>query len=181
MSKFTEVMKDNKPALFVYLIIIFGFIFAGIKTDGDITIKTDIISAGFGIVTWQLFYFLSQEILDNNLFSKFCLFALFCLIVRLFCNVVLDIPNFDMLALFYISIPLLYIFYYRILIFFFFKDYSIENKITIVFFSKYGSQSYDGSEIGYKPSSKEKIFSLLLFLGFMFLVFGLIILIINIS
>ena len=181
MSKFTEVMKDNKITLSIYLIIILGITFAAIKTEGDVTIKINMVSAGFGIVTWQFYYFLSQEILENKLFLKFGVFGLLCIIVRLFCNVVLDIPNFDMLAHFYISIPLLYIFYYRILIFFFFKDYSIENKITIVFFSKYGNQYYDGKEIGYKPSSREKTFSILLFLGFMLLVFGVIILIISIS
>ena len=176
MSKLTEVMKDNKPTVFIYLIVIFGIVFAAVMTDCNVAVKIDMISAGFGIVTWLLFYFLSQEIIDNKLFSISITYALLCFIPLLFINIIMLITNFSMIAFFSSLVPLVYIFYFRILIYLFFKDYSTENKITIVFATKYGNQYYNGKEIGYKPSWKERIFSLLLFFGFMVLILCLIML-----
>ena len=105
MSKLTEVMKDNKPTVFIYLIVIFGIVFAAVMTDCNVAVKIDMISAGFGIVTWLLFYFLSQEIIDNKLFSISITYALLCFIPLLFINIIMLITNFSMIAFFSSLVP----------------------------------------------------------------------------
>jgi len=47
-------------------------------------------------------------------------------------------------------------------------------KPTIIFPRTRGQAGFDGDNQGYKPTMKERIFSLLLFIGFWFFVLGLI-------
>ena len=75
-------------------------------------------------------------------------------------------------------IPFVYILYFRSLVFIFFRNYPdcIQNidRPVIIYASKYGRADYERRYVGHKPTIRERIFSLLLFLGFIWFIIGIV-------
>jgi len=165
--------KYSKTTLTIYIIFIFATKLTDIALFNKTKIQqTDYASTIIGFVTFILFYFNSQRLLNENHFFKFGLFGLFVFII---CLTKQFMTSIQILPLFMATVPFIFVIYFRVLTYLFYKDYP-NKKPVIVFASQYSSASYDGKDKGYIPTMKEKTFSLLLFMGFMFFAFGLILL-----
>jgi hypothetical protein len=167
--------KYDRTSLTIYFISILAVLLTEFcfndKTKAQ---ETDIVSTAFGFITVLFFYFNAQRLLYFNQFFKYGLLGLVVLVI---CFIKQLLTGLHALPLFLAGLPFIFILYYRGLTFIFYKDYSSQiQKPIIVFASQYGSTSFDGKEEGYVPTMKEKIFSLLLFMGFIFFAFGLLML-----
>jgi len=169
----------NKLSLTIYGIIILAVIFGEFMTFDKAQIyHQDIFSLAMGFVGYFGIFMHSQKIIDDNSFKQFAIVGLLILIV---CIVKQTLTGFNQLPIFVAGLPLLYVGYFRVLTSLFFSNYpDITKKPTIIFASTHGQAYFDGKEDGYKPPMKERFFSLLLFIGFMFFAFGLIWLLKNI-
>ena len=116
------------------------------------------IGIGFSIV----FYVNSQKIINKNQFNQFIILGL----IILFLSSVLSIlTNSNLLGFIITAYPLLYVIYFRLLIFLFFKDFADFYKKPTILFASRGKWTNENDEYGYIPSKKEIIFSNLLFFG----------------
>lgn len=157
----------------IYIIIVIAILLTDvILADRNKVQRTDIFSMALGLVTVFFFYLNSQRILWHNNFKTYFLFGLVVFVAALTKELV---TGFYFVSLFLAGLPIIFVLYFRGLVALFFKGYpDRSDKPTIVFASQYsGSAYYDGKEEGYKPTIKEKVFSLLLFMGFIFFIFGL--------
>ncbi len=169
---------NDKISLTVCLVIVLAATFAEcMNYDFNKAQHNDLFSAAIGLVGWFGMFFHSQRIIDNNLFKRFAIVGL-----AIFCISVLKqyLTFFSLLSLFAAGLPLLFVGFFRVLTFLFFQDYPIISRTpTIVFSSKHGMARVEGIDEGYKPTMKERVFSLLLFMGFMAFAFCIILLLKN--
>lgn len=173
MDSNKNYVDSNKLSLTIYTVIILSIIFAEFMTYDETKIQhPDIFSLAMGFVGYFGILMLSQKIIDNNSFKQFAIVGLVILFV---CIIKQTLISYNRLHLFAAGLPLFYIGYFRVLTSLFYKNYpEITKKPTIIFASKFGQADFEGKEDGYKPPMKERVFSLLLIMGFMFLAFGLI-------
>jgi hypothetical protein len=166
-------IDGNKILLTIYVMIVLAVIFAEFMTYGKTNVHhLDIFSLAIGFVGYFGIFMYSQKIIDNNSFRQFVFIALAILVVSIIKQA---LTNYNQLPLFVAALPLLFVGYFRVLTSLFYKDYpNATNKPTVIFATKSGQTYFDGKEEGYNPPMKERVFSLLLFMGFMFFAFGLI-------
>ena len=162
----------DKFSLTFCIIIVLAAALAEIITYNKTqSFHTDIFSTVIGLVGYFDTFLYSQRIIDNNLFRQFAFIGLAILMCCIFKQV---LTSYDQLPLFASALPLLFIGYFRLLTYFFYKHYpDLAKKPTIIFATRFVKADFKGRDYGYKPTMKEKIFSLLLSLGFMAFAFGL--------
>ena len=166
-------MTFNRTSLTIYFIVVIAVVVTDIVlVDGTRIQQTDIFSIALGLVTVFFFYMNSQRVLSHNQFMTLFLFGLAVFIASL-TKQLMTILYFG--SLFVAGLPVLFVAYFRGLVGLFFKGYpNIKKQPIIVFASPYsGSAYYDGKDDGYKPTMKEKVFSVLLYIGFVFFALGL--------
>jgi len=153
--------------------IVFAAIFAEFMTyDKTKVYHPDTFSVAIGLVGLFGIFMHSQKIIDNNLFRQFAFVGLVILIASIIKQA---LTSYNQLPLFAAGLPLLFVGYFRVLTFLFYKGYpNSTKKPTVIFATQWGQTYFDGKEEGYKPPMKERVFSLLLFMGFMFFAFGII-------
>jgi hypothetical protein len=169
-SNKTQKEDLNYVMLIIFLIIAVSAILAAIiaGTVSDVVNQFAYLS---GIIGWIVFYsFSSQSMIDKNLFSRYFLIGFIILIT----NALLQFfTTLDWFNLFIAATPLLYICYFKILLNIFYKNYqNFIRKPVIVYGSRFGKAYYKGDNVGYKPTMKEKVFSMSLFFGFGLIIFG---------
>jgi hypothetical protein len=129
-----------------------------------------------GHTGWLGLFFYSQQIINKNQFLQMLFVGIGIFIV---CQIEQKIfyKKLSNASIFTSMLPFGYILYFRLLIFLFFKDYpeSIrsEKRPAIIYASKCGRVNHERSYLGHKPTMKERVFSLLLFIGFIWLIIGI--------
>lgn len=165
-------MKDkNKFTLIVYSIIILAAIFTELMAfinEGQR--DNDFFSVAIGLVGYFGLFMHSQQIINKNQFKTFGLVGLAIFLASIFKQ---SLTSYHQLPLLTAGLPFLYMVYFRIMTALFYKDYP-KTKPTIVIATKTGTTYYEGKGKGYKPTMKDRIFSLLLFMGSIGTAFGLI-------
>ncbi len=166
----------DKFSLTLCVVIVLASIFAEIMTyDKTQSYHWDLFSLTIGLVGYFAIFLHSQRIIDNNLFSRFAFIGLAILSVSIIKQAM---TNYTWLLLFVAGLPLLFVGYFYLLTLLFYRDYpNSTKKPTIVFATRFGRTYFECRDKGYKPTIKEKRFSLLLSLGFMAFAFGLMVLI----
>ena len=165
MTRTKSEMDSNKISLTIYSMIVLAVAFAEFMTYDKTSFRQDYFSAAIGLVGWFGIFMHSQRIIDCNSFQQFAFVGLAILVVS---AIKQSLTSYILLPLFAAGLPLLFVGFFRLLTFIFYRDYpNTSKRIIIIFGSKYGKASFDGDDIGYKPPMKERIFSLLLFMGFM--------------
>lgn len=164
---------DNKISLTIYSMIVVATIFAEFMTyEKNITHHTDYFSAAIGLVGYFGIFMHSQKIINDNSFRQFAIVGLGIFVASIIKQ---TLTGYNLLPLFAAGLPLLFVGYFRVLTSLFYKGYPNSTvKPTLIFATKLGQTYFDGKDEGYKPPIKERVFSLLLFMGFMFFAFGLI-------
>ena len=109
-----------------------------------------------GFVLWIIYYVQSQVIIDKNVFLKYSLIALTLIALGF---IKLLFTTFSTSALLGVSFPLIYLGILRLLIWTYFPSYPESEKPILIYYSK-GGRSWDGQEEGYRPTQKEKRFSI---------------------
>jgi hypothetical protein len=172
--------ENNKLELTIYSIIVLSIIFAELLSYFKSKVyDIDYYSSAIGFVAWFGFFFHSQKIINKNQFKKFAFIGLLIFMLSIIKQLLTSYHKFPLMIA---GFPLLYIGYFRLLTFLFHKEYpKSEKKLIIVYASKFGTAEYEGKERNYIPSMKEKLFSLLLFMGFMGFAFGIAMLLKNIT
>jgi predicted membrane channel-forming protein YqfA (hemolysin III family) len=152
--------------------IVAATIFAEFITyDKNQTHHTDYFSATIGLVGYFGIFMHSQKIIDDNSFRQFAFVGLAILVASIIKQA---LTGYSLLPLFSAGLPLLFVGYFRVLTSLFYKGYPNSTTMpTVIFATKLGQTYFDGKDEGYKPPMKERVFSLLLFMGFMFYAFGL--------
>jgi len=168
----TNKTDDNNFSLSIYLIIVASTIFAEFMTnDKNQTHQTDYFSIAIGFVGYFGIFNHSQKIINDNSFQKFALVGLGIFVASIIKQ---TFTGYNFLPLFAAGLPLLFVGYFRVLTTLFYKGYPNSTaKPTVIFASKFGQTYFDGKDEGYKPPMKERVFSLLLFMGFIFFAFVL--------
>lgn len=165
-----DIKKYDRTTVRIYAIVVIAILLTDVILTDRNRDRTDIFSAALGIVTAFFFFMDSQRIVRYNNFRTYLFFGVAVFIAALTKQLM---AGFYVVPLFLAGLPIIFILYFRGLLALFFKSYP-DDKPTIVFASQYsGSAYYDGKDEGYKPTMKEKVFSLLIFIGFIFFVFGL--------
>jgi hypothetical protein len=163
-------------------LIIFAMVLISATFSDFMTHKNDNSENGFFLIVvggagWLGLFFYSQQIINKN---QFVLALLVSLCIFIVCQIehIIFFFKFSSISIIASIIPLAYILYFRLLIFIFFRNYPncIQNidRPVIIYASKYGIIDYERRYLGHKPTMKERIFSLLLFLGFIWLILGII-------
>jgi hypothetical protein len=171
----TESEKDvDKITLTLIVVVIIAVLFAEVvsfyKTKN---FDLDLFSPAIGLSVWFAIYFNSQRIIYKNLFKEVFILGIGIIMI---CFLKQAFTRFNNISLIISAIPFIYIIYFRFLIRLFYKDYpEISRKPIIVFASKVGSAIYEGKDNGYKPSMKERVFSSLLYVGFILLSLAIVI------
>jgi len=158
--------------------IVVAAIFAEFMTyDKKIIYQPDIFSVVIGPVGYFGIFMHSQKIIADNSFRQFSFVGLAILVASIIKQTLTD---YNQLPVFIAGLPLLFVGYFRVLTSLFYKGYpNSTTKPTVIFATHLGQTYFDGKEEGYKPPMKERVFSLLLFMGFLFFAFGLILFIKN--
>jgi len=130
----------------------------------------DIYSLVIGLVIWIPFYINSQDIINKQQFRLYSFYGVAVLI----CNILFQCltKDINLSSLIFTTIPLLYVGYFRLILYLFFRDYPlVDKKPTIIFYTRSGID-YEES---YSPiSQKDRVFSTVLIIGFLIIVGGLI-------
>ncbi|MEO6175393.1 MAG: hypothetical protein ABIP27_09620 [Flavobacterium circumlabens] len=140
---------------FIYLVALLSFYKSSFFNFNKFSV---FIGLGLSIA----FYVNSQQILNKNQFTQF---AIVSLITLLFSLILLILTSGNVLGFIISGYPLLYIIYFRLLLFLFFKDFTDCYKKPTILFASRGKWTNENSEYGYVPSKKEILFSNLLFFG----------------
>ena len=153
--------------------IVVAAIFAEFMTyDKTKVYHPDTFSVAIGLVGYFGIFMHSQKIIADNSFRQFAIVGLAILVASIIKQA---LTGYSLLPLFAAGLPLLFVGYFRVLTSMFYKGYPNSTiKPTVIFATKLGQTYFDGKDEGYKPPMKERVFSLLLFMGFMFFAFGLI-------
>ena len=173
MTTTTEEKENNKESLIIYSIIFLGVVVTDFFLyKKEIEEHLDLFSISMGLVGWFGFLMHSQKIITKNLFR---LFTYIGIAIFTLCIIKQLLIGFILFPLLTSTLPLIFVGYFRLLTYLFYKDYpQTEPKPIIVFGSKYGTAHFDGDDEDYVPTMKEKTFSLLLFMGFMAFIFGVV-------
>lgn len=131
----------------------------------------DYFSPTLGLITWFFLYFGSQDIVNKNFFIEVFLISISVIIISFF-KQALTLFNYFTLSI--SALPLLFVIYFRGILFLFYNNYTTQ-KPVIVFLSRSRGIEYEGQDMGYKLSAKDVIFSIVMFMGFMNLCFGILI------
>jgi len=175
-----KIKSGDKVSLTIYALIVLASILAEYITyEKDQAYHGDYFSVVIGLVGYFGIYMHSQRIIQNNSFQQFAIIGFAIFVVSM---VKQALTNYNLLPLFAAGLPLLFVGYFRVLTYLFYRDYpNATKKPIIIYANKFGQANYDGKENGYKPPIKERVYSLLLFMGFMAFSFGLILLLKNIT
>ncbi len=173
-NNFTEEKDFDKITLGIISIIIFAVLFVEIiayfRTK---TFESDLFSPAVGLTIWFCFYINSQRIIDNNLFKKIITISI-AIIFICFLKQALTEYNYTHLTI--AGIPLIFSIYFRLLVSLFYKNYPKLVQIPVIIFAtQFGNTDFKDKDEGYKPTMKERVFSLMLFIGFIFLCLGFVI------
>ncbi|MBW1657932.1 hypothetical protein [Flavobacterium quisquiliarum] len=113
--------------------------------------------------SWSLFYTVSQDIINQNLFAQF--FSLSFIII-LFSGILILLTESSFYNFIITGYPLLYILFFRLLLLLFYKDFATTyTKPTILFASRYSKWTHENADRSYIVTKKELLFSNLLFFG----------------
>jgi hypothetical protein len=173
-QQITKMTDKNRFSLTVYLIIILAATFTEVMAfinEGQR--DNDFFSIAIGLVGYFGLFMHSQQIINKNDFKKFGLVGLAIFAASIIKQ---SLTGYHQLPLLTAGLPALYIVYFKLMTLLFYRDFP-KTKPVIVYASKTGTSSYQGDDQGYKPTMKEKLFSLLLFFGFLGTAFGLILII----
>jgi hypothetical protein len=141
--------------VFIYLLALLSFYKSSFFNFNKFS---SFIGMGFSIV----FYVNSQQIINKNQFNQF---AILGLIILFFSSVLSILTNGHLLGFIITGYPFLYVIYFRLLIFLFYKDFGNSYKKPTILFASRGKWTNENNEYGYIPSKKEIILSNLLFFG----------------
>lgn len=162
----------NNVMLIIILIIATSAILAAMIAGNIIDVANQFayLSGIIGYIVY--YYFLSQTIIDKNSNSLYFFIGFLILLINI---IIQSFTSFIWVNLFISAVPLLYVLYLKILLNIFYRDYqNIPKKPIIVYGSKFGKAYFKGDTEGYKPTMKEKLFSVTLFFGFILIFFGII-------
>ena len=153
--------------LFAFLIVLIGVDI--VNWDSNFFYQNNYHNYFVGLIMWLVFFLRDQIIIDKNLFAKYGLISFgtfLILLVKQFLTT-LSYPAI-MASLF----PLFYIIMLRLIIFAFFPTYrpDINTTPVIVSYTKTGVY-WKGQDSGYKPSKRERIFSVLVIVTSMIYMF----------
>lgn len=166
----TQKEDLNYVMLIIFLIIAVSAILAAIiaGTVSDVVNQFAYLS---GLIGWTVFYYyFSQSMIDKNLFGRYFLIGFIILITNALLQFFTSLNWFN---LFITATPLLYVCYLKTLLNIFYRNYhDIAKKPVIIYGSRFGKAYYKGDNVGYKPTMKEKVFSMSLFFGFGLIIFG---------
>jgi hypothetical protein len=170
--KLNSLSDRDKLSLTIYFMIVLAAIFTEVMTYNKNEIHhPDIFSLAMGFVGYFGIFMYSQRIIDTNSFKRFAFVGVVIFVV---CIVKETLTGYNRSALFVAALPGLYVAYFRFLTALFYKHYpDIKEKPTIIFASKFGNTYFKGEEDGYKPTLKERLFSVMLLIGFALLVLGM--------
>jgi hypothetical protein len=162
---------ESYELLIVFAIVISAAFFTDIFTFYKFKVnQSDYFSVVIGFVGSFGFYLNAQNIINNDSFLKFAFVGLGIFIASVIKQ---SFTNYDQYYLAVATLPLLFIGYFRLMLYFFYKDYpKNSSKPIVIFGTSLGQTNFNQKDKGYKPSMKEKLFSLLLFMGFIFFVLG---------
>lgn len=158
-------IKDIVTSKFViYLIIlVFVYLIPLLLFYINPLVDLDCFSFWLGVGAWIIFYDESQVIISKNLFKQFTLLGTFILVLS---GILIMITKSGFINFRMTLYPLFYLFYFRILLFLFFKNFASSTpKPTILFASRGGNWTHKNPSPYYIVSTKERIFSNLLFFG----------------
>lgn len=156
-------MKINIFEFTIYIVIIvFVYLLALLSSYRSSFFDFNRFSYCTGLGLAIVFYGNSQKIINKNQFKQFAVLGLLMLI---FSTTLSIVTKGSFLGLIFTAYPLLYIIYFRLLIFLFYKDFANTYKKPTILFASRIKWTSDNGDYGYKPSKKEMIFSKLLFFG----------------
>lgn len=166
----------NKLEFTIYtLVIFFIYLLALLSFYKSSFFNFNKFSCCIGVGLSIVFYVNSQKIINKNQFKQF---AVLSSLLIIFSAVLAILTNGNLLGFIITTYPLLYIIYFRVLIFLFYKDFANSyQKPTILFASK-SKWTTENNEYGDVLSKNEIIFSNLLFFGSFALASGLALIII---
>ena len=172
-----KIRESDKMALIIFAMVLISAAFSDFMTHKSDNSENGFFSIVVGGAGWLGLFFYSQQIINKN---QFVLMLLISLGVFVVCQIeqVIFFKNFSRVSIIASMIPFVYILYFRSLVFIFFRNYPdcIQNidRPVIIYASKYGRADYERRYVGHKPTIKERIFSLLLFLGFIWFIIGIV-------
>lgn len=153
----------NKLEFTIYtLVIFFIYLLALLSFYKSSFFNFNKFSCCIGIGLSIVFYVNSQQIINKNRFKQF---AILSSLLILFSAVLALLTNGNLLGLILTTYPLLYIIYFRVLIFLFYKDFANSYKKPTILFASKGKWTTENIEYGDVLSKNEIIFSNLLFFG----------------
>ena len=164
--------STNKKDIFsieilIISLIILSTIFTEIMTFNP-NKNDDLFSFAVGLTLYFFFYLNSQKIIDNNQYGRFILGGLILVIISFLKQ---KITGTNYISLYISGIPLLYMIFLKVTIQLLYRQndtLKLNEKPIIIYSSKIGIAYYKGSRNGRKPTLKDKVFSILMSIGFMF-------------
>lgn len=153
----------NKLEFTIYTItIVFFYLLALLSFYKSSFYNFNKFSIFIGLGLSIAFYVNSQQIINKNQFNQF---AILGLKILFFSSVLSILTNGSLLGFIITGYPFLYIIYFRLLIFLFYKDFANSYKKPPILFASRDKWTNGNDEYGYVASKKEIIFSNLLFFG----------------
>lgn len=114
------------------------------------------------VSSWSLFYTVSQNIINLNQFAQFFLLSI---IIILFSGILIIIAESSFYNFIITGYPLLYMLYFRLLLFLFYKNFTTSYKKPTILFASRAKWFHENPDRSYIVTKKELIFSNLLFFG----------------
>ncbi|OAB29811.1 hypothetical protein SAMN05444395_107184 [Flavobacterium fryxellicola] len=153
----------NKLEFTIYTVVIFFiYLLALLSFYKSSFFNFNKFSCCIGVGLSIVFYVNSQQIINQNQFKQF--FILSSLLI-LFSAVLAILTNGNLLGFILTIYPLLYIIYFRVLIFLFYKDFPKYYKRPTILFASKSKWTTENNECGDVLSKNEIMFSNLLFFG----------------
>jgi len=131
-------------------------------------LEYDYFSPTIGLASLFFLHVGSQDVVNRKSFKEITLISISILLICFFKQA---LTQFNYFTLAVSAFPLLFVVYFRGILFLFYNKYATQ-KPVIVFYSRQGND-YEGKDQGYKLTVKDKIFSVLLIMGFMYLCIGI--------
>lgn len=162
-------LKDDYKFAIATMSVIVGIVVSAELTSFFVfnQLEYDYFSPTLGLMSWLFIYLASQDVINMKSFKEVALISILIVVICFFKQA---LTQFNYFTLAISAFPLLFVVYLRGILFLFYNKYATQ-KPVIVFYSS-SSVDYEGKEEGYKLTVKDKIFSVLLILGFMFLGVG---------
>ena len=172
-----KIRESDKMALIIFAMVLISAAFSDFMTHKSDNSENGFFSIVVGGAGWLGLFFYSQQIINKN---QFILASIVSLGIFTVCQIehIIFFSKLSSISILASIIPFIYILYFRSLVFIFFRNYPdcIQNidRPIIIYASKYGRVDYERRYPGHKPTMKERVFSLLLFLGFVWLIIGIV-------